>query len=521
MRVRLTASLVCALAVALAPAAHGGDGGLGPLTALLTDEFGLAPRQVMQVLESSSTLEPSAFTVYRFAGDADSSPTLGEDAGPVTPTQIGAHFVAWDDPAAIPLVPSDAVVEWADGGLRAGTGDGIQPLVPYLVAHVVFPTDLPTTEPIEQFLNYSILLEIPGYDGWVPDPAFPAEPWSSATHVVSLDHGPGSWELTLSSLSDGLQQPLDTSGFAIVSGNTLIFGVDMASATGLAPDWEFGVGYAGHAHDGRYGSCAECPSRISTLPGFPRAALPAYMGGPVIKPGFDPHYDVSEIEAIGGPDGFIWLDFTPIEPWDGAGMPTDHFSQYFQFGVAVPDDQAGAFFGVNQHDGELTSFGSGPDGDIPAQLYAMSDGSVVARTNFTIEESEDGIDVTFEGGYLPSEDGVFTSITRRFNIPAGEVVTGDPLTHDGARPLYDFAALQPVSPPTTAAPTTAAPTTAAPTTAAPTTAAGPSPEPGSGGTCWWCWLGGALVVGVPVGVWLLRRRASSGGEEPRRGTAES
>ena len=429
--------------------------------------------------------------------------------------------MAWDDPEAIPFVPPEGVVEATDGTLRAGLGGGIQPLVPYLVTHLVFPTVIPVAGPLEPHVDYSITLEVSGYEGWRPDRSSPAHPWAGATHVVTLSRGAAGWGLTMSSLFEGSEQPLDTSGFAIITSNTLIIGIDMATITGLGPDQEFGYGYAGHLHDGRHGSCADCPSRISTLPGFPRPDFPRYGGGPLVKPGFDPHFEVSEIRAIGAPDGFIWLSFTPVAPWGPGGMPTRYFSQHFQFGVAVPDDQAGAFFGIQEHDGDLTSFGSGPDGDLPAQFFSMSDGSVVARTDFTIEESLDGIDVTFEGGYLPTREGVFTSISRRFNIPGAEVVEADPLAFAGATPLFDFTTFQDLRPPPTLAPTTATPSTGVPTTAAPTsgppnpttTAVSPTTAPAAadrGDTCWLCWLAGGAVVGAPVGVWLLRRRDGGG-----------
>ena len=53
MRARLAPLLACTLALTFAAPARGGVGELGPLTGLLVDEFGLAPRQVDQVLESS------------------------------------------------------------------------------------------------------------------------------------------------------------------------------------------------------------------------------------------------------------------------------------------------------------------------------------------------------------------------------------------------------------------------------------------------------------------------------------
>jgi hypothetical protein len=500
MRAR-SACLTAAMVLAMTTPALAGGPALDDLAGILRDEFGFAERQVVGLVATSQSPEASDFSTYRFAGGA-SDPTLGEGAAPVTPVHLGVHFVAWDDPAAIPAFPGEGLGDSGRAGLHGVVGGQIQPLVPYVVAHAVFPGEIPTAEPMEHSVGYTFLFDVAGYDPWRPDPAFPLDPWSGATHAVSLAYGPGPWDLTIFELFDGEPAPVDVSGFAIVRGSTLVVGVDLASLTGIGPDSRFGFGYAGHVHDGRYGACEACPSRISTLPGFPRGALPPYTGGPVIEPGFDPSLEVAEVGAIAAADGRIWLSFHPVRPWDEAGFPGTHFSRFFQFGVAVPGDQAGAFFGLRDHDGELASFGSGPDGDLEAVFYAMSDGSIVARTNFTVEDSTDGIDVTFEGGYLQTRDGVLISITRRFEIPGDAIVEGDPLRHNGAHPVFDFVAREPVSPATTTSPTT----TTAVTTARSTTAVPGPAVPGPGGTCGWCWAAGALAVGAVIAV-LLRRRS--------------
>ncbi len=91
------------------------------------------------------------------------------------------------------------------------------------------------------------------------------------------------------------------------------------------------------------------------------ALIPAGGAGAQALVEIDPHVDFASPGFFTAPDGDLWAELTPTEPWED-GAPVDAFSIFFS--VDVSNDMSAGGGGWQFHAGEQSVFGTfdGPDG---------------------------------------------------------------------------------------------------------------------------------------------------------------
>ena len=466
--------------------------------------------------------------MYRFGDNPSGTPTLSDaEAGYMTPTFIGAYQFQWNNPDQIPNFPDRA--DAFASGLGANINGGPFLGQTYVVFTAVMADDIPFGPDDDEFhKNFAFILSVHGHEGWVPLSQFPGDTWSAAAYVLNILYGPEPWNSRIYEVRGGDLKQAPADGFSYISGNVVVFGVNAQMFGTFGDNSQFmdnlawvGFGWAGHVHDGRFGSCGDCPSKITTYPSTPRSEgdtfpVPIYLDR-VLKPGYDPRADITDAWLIVDDDGILWINLKLDEPLQDGKLP-DLFS--FFLGSGVFDGANGAFFSVQTHNDEKSSLGSGPDGEFDVEAYGMSDGSLLVNTGLPYDTLNYPLNLQLQSGFQPTEDvsPLFSNTQRP--ITMDDLVMDDPLAHDGLFPIYDFGTDEMLDPPassvtttteqpassvtttTTEQPATAVTTTTTeqPATAVTTTtqqppsagAPTPTPEddgsrPGSVPVCWWCW----------------------------------
>lgn len=465
---------------------------------LLVGDLGLDPDQISRWNDGLVRVGDD-WSAFGWGGDASVPATIGADDAPWTvPLTIGLSFVQWQDPGRLPdfgegFQANGVVTGTVGGGPRAG--------LVYAVMTIVMADDIPLGTDMELFQQWDFVLDIPGLDRWEAPPQFPDDTWNQGSFVSSLSYGPNPWSLNFYSFPGGDIAREELPGFALVSGNTIIMGVEAVSDI-------FGPIGNGAALDirGRLAlDVKDAPvnpesSRVVTAPAVPlteNSFFDYLGGGSLIVPGLPGIFDIVDVWPIVGPDGLLWFDVMTAEPW-GPEPPGQYFSNYIQVGV-VPAGGVGqpTYFGFQTHAGESEVFGSGPDGEITGLPgYILEDGSVLLGTMLSYDGAG-SLEVLADAGFLPEEDGVFQHNSRRFAFgPADFMMEDDPTLHDGSFPVYDLASGGTVAPPPEATTTTSTTTT---TTLATTVTA--TPEAGDGGIPWLV-IVGLIALGLVL-LWLL------------------
>lgn len=500
-----------------------------PVSEVYGDDLAADQRQIDVV---NAQLMPIPDTqMYRYSDDNSGPPTLtDEEAGYITPTAMGAYQFQWNNPDQLPTFPN--VADAASSGLGANINGGPLPGQTYIVFTAVMADDIPFGPDDDEFSkNFAFIISVHGHEGWVSRPQFPADTWEAAAYVLNITYGRNPWDARILEVRGGDLKETPASGFWYVGGNVVVFGVDAAmfgtsDDTGFMDnlDW-LGFGWAGHVHDGSFGSCDTCLSKLTTYPSTPRSQgdtfpIPVYTEQ-VLKPGFDPLADISGVWPIAAPDGFLWLDMKLDEPLQDGKLP-DVFS--FFLGVNAFDGNTGGFFATQTHDGIEQSSGSGPDGEVDLEAYGMSDGSYLLNTGLEYDSLNYPLTLGLQSGIQLTEDAeaLFSNTSR--SLTRDQLIMGDPLSHDGTFPVYDFGTGEMVDPPASAVTTTTQPASTTestqPASTTETTQPGSTTDttqplstttettqpastgggttttregdttrerPGSQPVCWWCW----------------------------------
>lgn len=491
---RFSAFLASLLLLALVPVLPGIAGvnktGHPQLDNVLVDRLGLDGGQLGQWNDGLARVGDD-WSAFGWGGDASVPATIDEDAAPWTvPETIGVNFVQWQDPGRIP----DFGPGFDVNGVLTGTvGGGFEIGTTYAVMTIVMGGDIPIGSDTPYLQQWDLVLHIPGLETWEALPQFPDDTWNHGSFVTSLNFGQGQWGLNFYSFSNGGIVTNDLAGFAVVSGNTIVMGVEADRDIFGSAD---GPGFA--AITGRLAlDVKDAPfnpemSRVVTAPAVPLTedSFFDYLGGgSVIVPGLPGIFDIVDVWPIVGPDGMLWFDIMTTDPW-GPEPPSEYFSNFISVGVVRDGDfERATFFVYQTHAGESGVFGRGPDGDFDGfPGYILDNGSVLLGTTLSYE-GLGSIDVSADSGFLPEEDGVFQSSSRQFTFgPDDLMMEPDPTSHDGSFPVYDLTAGEAVTPPE---PTT---TTGVTTTTVATTV---PPVAGDGGGISW------LLILLLIGLLLL------------------
>ena len=250
------------------------------MDASLTAAFGhlgLNEYDSMEIIDTSLTIED--VTSFRYAANLDPATITEEEAGWGIPYRIGVTWATWTDPSTIPSFPDSPQV--VDGALYLPHG-GPLPDTSYALMWAQMKGQIPVEDPMELFQNWSFPFGIPGQPTWNPFSDFPQDTWGGASVIPYITYGPQPWGFFMSVVhEDGSLQNADFTGFALIYNDMIIVGVDEHT---MFPDGIDGITYsfAGHIHDGTYGSCADCRSLVTFATGTPGTLAAAPPTGTLV-----------------------------------------------------------------------------------------------------------------------------------------------------------------------------------------------------------------------------------------------
>lgn len=453
------------------------------------------------------------WSAFGWGGDASVRATISETEAPWTvPITIGLNYVLWQDPESLP--------DFGDGFEMNGTVSGSVNGGPtlgslYAVTTIVMGGEIPLGGPGELYQQWDFVLGIPGLESWEALPQFPDDTWNGGAFVFSLSYGPNPWALSFYSFENGEIVTQDYPGFAIISGNTILMGVEAAPEV-------FGTGaeISGRlALDVKNAPFNPTRSRVVTAPQVPLGptAFFPYLGfnAPLVPrlPGL---FDLTDFDVFVDEDGELWLKIYPETPW-GPMPPDEYFSDYVQWAIRpYGSEDSPPYGGFQTHDGASETFsGLGSERGDPIEGYIMGpDGALLFRTG--VEYDGGDLEVFLQGGFLQDEGSTILYNQHRTTVLEEEVgESGDPTAFDDEFPIYDLAVgttIEPPPPPSTTttlpiATTTLPVATTTSATVTSTTTGTPSVT-GSVDTCWWCWGVVVLLAGFLIAVMYLRLRAA-------------
>ncbi|MGD2102745.1 MAG: hypothetical protein PVG83_10995 [Acidimicrobiia bacterium] len=273
-RLRRLAMVLIGVIVLVIPTitARGGAG----LDSNLASAFGrLGLTEVDMVGIFASSLEITDPELYRFAAALEPPSVDPADAPWGVPARIGVTRAVWPDSDLVPSFPGSPEV--VEGALFLPHG-GPLPETEYFLMWAQMNGPVPVDPPDGQFQQWSFPFASPGSTIWQPLPQFPNDTWANASAIPHISYGPGPHALSMSIVAaDGALLDQDFNGFGLVSGDTIIIGVDTDT---LFPNGTSGVtfGFAGHIHDGGFGATPESASLISYATGLPGTLVPIPSG---------------------------------------------------------------------------------------------------------------------------------------------------------------------------------------------------------------------------------------------------
>ena len=250
------------------------------MDASLTAAFGhlgLNEYDSMEIIDTSLTIED--VTSFRYAANLDPATITEEEAGWGIPHRIGVTWATWTDPSTIPSFPDSPQV--VDGALYLPHG-GPLPDTSYALMWAQMKGQIPVEDPMELFQNWSFPFGIPGQPTWNPFSDFPQDTWGGASVIPYITYGPQPWGFFMSVVhEDGSLQNADFTGFALIYNDMIIVGVDEHT---MFPDGIDGITYsfAGHIHDGSYGSGPNSRSLVTFATGTPGTLAAAPPTGTLV-----------------------------------------------------------------------------------------------------------------------------------------------------------------------------------------------------------------------------------------------
>jgi hypothetical protein len=265
-----TAILLVAVAAAIAPALSALAGaGLDTNLASAFGRLGLTDNDMANIYDN--TWDVTDPTLFRFAASLDEPSIDPADEPYGVPTRIGVTWAVWPDDTHIPDFPDSTQV--VDGALYLAHG-GPMPGTEYALMWAQMGGPIPVEPPMTLFQNWSFPFSIPGSATWQPLDQFPYDTWGNASAIPYITYGPDPFDLSLSVVAaDGALLDQEFNGFGLISGDTIIIGVDTGT---MFPGGTDGVtyGFAGHIHDGGFGANPKSASLVSFATGTPGNLIP-------------------------------------------------------------------------------------------------------------------------------------------------------------------------------------------------------------------------------------------------------
>lgn len=245
---------------------------------LLTDELGFHPDQAPQW--ASGLVEVgNDWAAFAAGGDASVPATIGDDEARWTiPLEIGLNYVLWQDGSNLPAPAAPAVT---NGTFSGGVNGGPQAGATYLVMTAVMTTEIPLGD-LHDLSQFDFVLSVPGLDMWQADQAFPDDTWHYGSLVLSIRYESGNWAIEFISFPAGLITAQPLPGFAYISGDTILAGVE-ADPSVFALDE--GAAVESLAIAGRLAQHHEnAGSRVVTAPAAPfvNGGFFDYLGSPTV-----------------------------------------------------------------------------------------------------------------------------------------------------------------------------------------------------------------------------------------------
>lgn len=268
------ARFATAMTLALLIIVPAGLAGAGvEMDSTLADAFGhlgLNEYDSMEIINRSLDIEDASS--FRFAANLDPATIDSEEAAWGFPTRIGVTWAAWTDPSTIPSFPS--APEVMDGVLYLPRGGPVLD-TNYALMWAQMGGPIPIEDPMELFQNWSFPFGVPGKPTWSPFSQFPQDTWGGASVIPYITYGPQPWSFNLSAVQDdGSLNDIDFNGFAIIYNDMIIVGVDEATMFPMGVDG-ITYGFAGHIHDGTFGSSPTSKSLVTFATGTPGTLIAA------------------------------------------------------------------------------------------------------------------------------------------------------------------------------------------------------------------------------------------------------
>ena len=213
-----------------------------------------------QGAEFASNMMPIDVVPFRFGDDPAGAATLFPADFPwMQPNAMGADLVQFPADFAGPTFPPGTII--------ATVGNGLVPGGTYGLFLTSYNGEMTEENMGGLHVNISVPTILPGREHWTPFPQFPADTWGGAGTIPYLTYGPNPWGLAMSQVQGGGLVDVPFNGMAFVGHGTSGILVDIDSLVGPDGNWnDLMYGFAMHAHDGTFGSCATCQSAIYADP---------------------------------------------------------------------------------------------------------------------------------------------------------------------------------------------------------------------------------------------------------------
>jgi hypothetical protein len=259
------AILLIAVVVALTPALSALAGaGLDTNLASAFGRLGLTDNDLTNIYDN--TWDVTDLTLFRYGASLDEPSIDPADEPWGVPARFGVTWAVWPDESHLPEFPDSTEV--VDGALYLPHG-GPVPGTEYALMWAQMGGQIPVEAPMSLFENWSFPFNVPGFPTWQPLDQFPYDTWGNASTIPNLTYGPQPFDLTLKVVAaDGALLDQDFNGFGLISGDTIIIGIDKET---MFPGDTDGVtyGFAGHIHDGGFGANPNSESLVSFATGTP------------------------------------------------------------------------------------------------------------------------------------------------------------------------------------------------------------------------------------------------------------
>ncbi len=243
-----------------------------PAAVTVIENSTLASTPVRSIADALNALPQ--VSSYRYGDDPTGVATLDRDAVPAaSPDLLG---VALLDPGSAGYGDLQSMIA-SYSAEYAVAGQGLDDAHDYALFIATRDGALdPTVTPRDDlWVQTDFLIGWDDLPGWTALKKYPGDTWQGASLALTAQLQPGK-PLTLDledTANDFASVPFN--GFFALGDSWAMAAIDLDTITGYGgADWKYG--FASHVHDGSYGSCPTCASRITTYPAVPRMSADLY-----------------------------------------------------------------------------------------------------------------------------------------------------------------------------------------------------------------------------------------------------